>query len=252
MATHCSRASSAVGAADASSLSGTIAIARSRRQIEPMLMEPEQRLPGAAQFCHLVEDEVDRLLNATVRILLQTIASLYEADRRGDDKLAPPSLLVSCRKGALPEKVEFVLIEAALQSEQQPVIALPRRIDGLLVDQHSVDNAAHLDELLPVSAVAGEARDLPRRNRADLAEADLSHHAFEAGAGDAARRRATEIVINRLDLRPAELHEPLASHIAARCSRGCAAPDGPRIDAHTGSPCAPDGAARSCQSSWRA
>jgi hypothetical protein len=143
---------------------------------------------------------------------------------------------MSCRQGALPEKVEFVLIEAALQSQQQPVIALPWRIDGLLVDQ--------LDELLPVSAVAGEARDLPRCNRANLAEADLRHHAFKAGTGDASHRRATEIVIDRLDLATSQVpRADPASRIETRCSRGCAAPDGPRIGALTESPSAPDGAA---------
>src|SRR6266436_2381468 len=244
MATHCSRASSAVGAADASSLSGTIAIARSRRQIEPMLMEPEQRLPGAAQFCHLVEDEVDRLLNATVRILLQTIASLYEADRRGDDKLAPPSLLVSCRQGALPEKVEFVLIEAALQSEQQPVIALPRRIDGLLVDQHSVDNAAHLDELLPVSAVVGRSARPPALQPRRPCRGRPPPPCVRSRRGrrlpppsDRDRHRSSRCATSQV------LRADPALHIEARCSRGCAAPDGPKIGARTGSPSAPDGAA---------
>ena len=97
-----------------------------------------------------------------------------------DDELAPPGLLVARRQRALPQQVELVLVEAALQPEQQPVVALPRRVDGLLVDQQRVDHAAHLDELLPVAAVAREARDLPRRHRADLAEADLGDHALEA------------------------------------------------------------------------
>lgn len=38
---------------------------------------------------------------------------------------------------------------------------MPWRIDGLLIDQNGgVDHAAHLDELLPIPAVASEARDL--------------------------------------------------------------------------------------------
>jgi hypothetical protein len=48
------------------------------------------------------------------------------------------------------------------------VVALTRRIDRLLIDQHGIDDAAHLDELLPVTAVAGETRDFPRRDRTDL------------------------------------------------------------------------------------
>src|SRR5258707_5787991 len=33
------------------------------------------------------------------------------------------------------------------QSQQQPVVALTRRIDRLLIDQHGIDDAAHLDQL---------------------------------------------------------------------------------------------------------
>jgi hypothetical protein len=47
------------------------------------------------------------------------------------------------------------------------------RVYRLLINQHGVDDAAHLDQLLPVPAVAGKARHLPRRHRTDLTEANL-------------------------------------------------------------------------------
>lgn len=59
---------------------------------------------------------------------------------------------------------------------------MPWRIDGLLIDQNGIDHAAHLDELLPIPAVAGEARDLAGANRTNLAEANLRHHSLESGA----------------------------------------------------------------------
>ena len=121
-----------------------------------------------------------------------------------DDEFAASRLLVARRQRPLAQEVELVLVEAALQPEQQPIVALARRVDRLLIDQDRVDDAAHLDQLLPVAAVAGEARHLPGRHRADLAEADLGDHALEAGARDAAGRRAAEVVVDDLDLRPAE------------------------------------------------
>jgi hypothetical protein len=51
--------------------------------------------------------------------------------------------------------------------------------------QRRVD-AAHLDQLLPIPAVAGKARDLARGNGADLTEVYLGHHPLEAGALDGA------------------------------------------------------------------
>ncbi|MEA2908815.1 MAG: hypothetical protein QOJ15_896, partial [Bradyrhizobium sp.] len=67
--------------------------------------------------------------------------------------------------------------------------------------------------LLPVTAVAGETRDFPRRDRTDLAQADLGHHSIKAGARDTARRRAPEIVIDRFDARPAQRRQTIAHRI---------------------------------------
>jgi hypothetical protein len=55
-----------------------------------VLEEPEQRLPYAAEFSDLVDREPDCRLDAPIGVLLQPIARLDEADRRGDDKLAAP------------------------------------------------------------------------------------------------------------------------------------------------------------------
>jgi hypothetical protein len=60
-----------------------------------MLVEPQQSLPRAAELGHLVEHQRDRLLNPPVRILLQPVAGLYEADRRDDEEFAPPRLFVA-------------------------------------------------------------------------------------------------------------------------------------------------------------
>src|ERR1700680_2321884 len=182
-------------------------------QVQPMLDEPEQGLPDTAELGDLVEDENDGFLDTAIGILLEPVADLHEADRSSDDEFAAPGLLIAGRQGTLTQKIELILVEAALQSQQQPIVALTRRIDRLLIDQHGIDDAAHLDQLLPVTAVAGEARDFPRRDRADLAQADLGHHSIKAGARDAACRRAPEIVIDRFDARPAQRRQTIAHRI---------------------------------------
>lgn len=95
---------------------------------------------------------------------------------------------------------------------------MPRRIDRLLVNQHGVDDATHLDELLPVAAVAGKPRHFPRRDGTDLAEADLGNHPVETGACDAAGGRTTEIVIDGLDPRPAKCCQAIAHRILKRAA----------------------------------
>ena len=88
-------------------------------------MEPQERLARAAQLCDLVEDQRDGLLNPPVGIFLQLDAGLHEADGRGHDEFASPRFLLSCRERTLAQQIKFVLVETALQAEQQSIITLP-------------------------------------------------------------------------------------------------------------------------------
>ena len=177
-----------------------VAIGLLYRQIEIVLVEPAERLSRAAQFLDLVEHQLDRFLDPPIWIFLITVAGLHEPDRRRHNQLAPARLLVAGRERALAQQIQFVLVEAALEPEQQAIVAVPWRIDGLLIDQNGIDHAAHLDELLPIPAVASEARDLASANCTNLTEANLRYHPLEAGALYPAGGRTTEIIINHVDL----------------------------------------------------
>jgi hypothetical protein len=54
--------------------------------------------------------------------------------------------------------------------------------------------------LLPIPAVASEARDLAGANRTNLTEANLRYHPLKASALDPAGGRTTEIIIDHFDL----------------------------------------------------
>jgi hypothetical protein len=138
-----------------------------------VLKKPEQGLPGAAEFRHLVEDEDNSFLDTAIRILLKLVTDLYEADRGCDDEFTTPRLFMTGRQGTLAQKIK----------------------------------------LLSIPAIAGEARDLPRRNRTDLAEADLGDHAVKSDARYTAGGRAAEVIIDRIDTRPAQCCQAIAHRI---------------------------------------
>ncbi|GLR59079.1 hypothetical protein GCM10007919_38060 [Rhizobium indigoferae] len=83
-------------------------------------------------------------------------------------------------------------------------------MDRFLVDQDSIDNTAHFDELLPVPTVPGEARYLTCGYGADLSKADFRHHAVKSSAGHTTGGRTTKVVIYRLDVRPSKRSQPVA------------------------------------------
>ena len=69
-----------------------------------------------------------------------------------------------------------------------------------LINQQCVHDAAHLDELLPVVAVACKSGDFARCHRANFAETHLGNHALKPGTRNAASCRTAEVVVDDLDL----------------------------------------------------
>ena len=68
----------------------------------------------------------------------------------------------------------------------------------------SVPQSTELDQRMPVAAITGKTRRLDREHSADTAVADRCEQPLEAWTGDAATR-SSEIVVDDLDSRPAEL-----------------------------------------------
>ena len=87
-------------------------------QFKVMFKEPHEGLPRASQLDDLIEDQTYGILHAAIRIFLEPVGDLHEADGSGDDKFAAPCLLVACREGSLPEEIEFVLVQAPFQAQQ--------------------------------------------------------------------------------------------------------------------------------------
>src|ERR1035438_7288173 len=71
--------------------------------------------------------------------------------------------------------------EHALEAQQQTVGPETWRVNHLLVNQHGIDHATILDQLLPVPTVPRKTGDFACRNRADLPQTDFSDHALKSG-----------------------------------------------------------------------
>ena len=133
--------------------------------------------------------------------LLEAVAGLHKASDRGrhDEFAATRPSRSERQASAGAEDQARTRWRTSLEPQQQSVVAVPGRVDRLLIDKNCIDDATHLDQLLPIPAVAGEARDFPSADRADLAEADLGHHPF--GNRRVARRRPPSSRDRRRSLR---------------------------------------------------
>jgi hypothetical protein len=71
-----------------------------------------------------------------------------------------------------------------------------------LIDQHRIDHAANLNQLLPLAAVACKPGDFPGSDRAYLPQTDLCDHALKSSTRHRPGGGSSQILSNHLDLTP--------------------------------------------------
>jgi hypothetical protein len=163
--------------------------------------ERQMHLPGAAKFAEALEDPAGDLLDAAIRIETETNLPMPDkANRHGNPELTSASLGPRCvqHAGAQDTKLEFA--DAALHSQQQAVVWTAGVIDAIEVDNPGIDKAAQLKQMMPVSAIAGEAGGVEAKHGADLAGAEPGDELLEARACYGAAGRTAEVVVDDLDI----------------------------------------------------
>src|SRR5579862_3402318 len=98
----------------------------------------------------------------------------------------------------------YPLVQTTLQTKQQSVVAQPRNIHHLLIDEDRVHDPANFDQLLPITAVTREARYLTCRYSAHLAQTNLRDHAFKSRSYSGTGCRTSQIFIDDLNLLPTQ------------------------------------------------
>src|SRR5271165_2233035 len=91
---------------------------------------------------------------------------------------------------------------------------MPGFVDPVLVDDDCSDEAAELDQRMPVPAIACQARSFDRKHSTGPALADCGQQAFKARAADA-RAGTAQIVVDDRDLLPAELTRAIGQSVLA-------------------------------------
>src|SRR5215831_678043 len=175
-----------------------------------MFQKPQQRLPHRAQLQELAENQKNGLLHAPVRIFFQTLILRLDVTHRCRLEQFPTTCLLPARfHRTLPQQIQLILIQAAFEAKQKPVVAEPRGVHHLLIDQNGVHHTAHLHQLLPLAAVAAETRNFARCHRAHFSQTDFCYHTLESGSGDQPGSRSSQVIIHDFNLVPSQLMQPL-------------------------------------------
>ena len=122
------------------------------------LTQPQVDLTDALQFDELAEHQSDSLLDALIRIFLDpiTIGSQIPDGHRCE-QLATFCFELDCFLTPLPQQREFKFTHRPLHPEQQSVVRMARIINAVFVDDQGTDQAAELEQSMPISPVARQA-----------------------------------------------------------------------------------------------
>src|SRR4029077_8227910 len=177
--------------------------ARFGGQFDPFVSEPDMHLPHTLEFGEFCEDELNRLLHASVRTLLDPASPDFYIARRPIDNQCPAAChLAQGRLRALTEQRQFEFAHRPLHAEKQTVVGRAWIVDAVLVDEDGADQSTKLDECVPVATVASETRSLDRDPRAHTPGTDGRQQSLEAWTRNSSAR-SSEIVVDDLGNRPA-------------------------------------------------
>jgi hypothetical protein len=122
---------------------------------------------------------------------------------------------IPCGQATLAEETQFIFGHRALQPKQQPVVDQARVVDSVVVDEEGGHEGAEIDQVMPVAAVACQARRLETEDRPDRAGAYASDEALESWPCHQSRPRPPEILVDRLDVREPQGPRRLCQRVLA-------------------------------------
>ena len=98
------------------------------------------------------------------------------------------------------QHAKLELADAALHAEQEPIVRPAGVVDTIQVDHSCLDQAAELEQVMPVAAVAGEPGGVAAQHGTDLAGTEPCHQPLEAGPRHHPAGGAAKVVIDHLNI----------------------------------------------------
>ena len=169
-------------------------------------------LPRAAQLAEAYENQTDHLLQAKIGIEVDPGLAMPDvAHGYADTQLAPARLGAGGVKHARPDHAQLELADRAFHAEEQPIVRQARIINAVEVDDTCLDEAAELQQVVPVTPVARQSRRIEAEHCADLASAERRHQPLEARPRNHAAGREAQVIVDHLDgskaAVPGQLHQ---------------------------------------------
>ena len=154
---------------------------RPTREVNLLLLQRKMDLSRTAQFTKPGEDLTDAFLDTQVGIQIDPNLAIPDVtDRNGNAELATRRLGACGLQHASAQHTEFKLADRSLHAEQQAIVGVTGIIDAILIDHSRFGEAAQLQQMVPIPAIASDPRRLEAKYRSDLASTQPSDKPLES------------------------------------------------------------------------
>lgn len=160
-----------------------------------------QDLTSAAKLAEARKDQSDRFLDPQVGIKPEPIVAVPDiADRNTQAQFSPARFGAGRVKHARSQDAQLELADAALHAQQQSIVRTTGIVHPVEINDARFNQAAQLEEMVPIPSVAGKARCVEAEHCTDLARAQAAHQSFETRTVDSAAGGTTKVIIDHIDI----------------------------------------------------
>ena len=137
--------------------------------------------PGGADLVVLVEDETDDLADLLIGVHLDPFrGELDVAGGHAVKEFAALGLVQPASFQSISHSNKLEFADGAFQAEQEPVVGILGVVDAVLVREERPEDGTHLQKIVPILVVAGDAAHLDPEDQADMLHGNLGQEALES------------------------------------------------------------------------
>ena len=137
--------------------------------------------PDGADLVVLVEDQTDDLTHLLVGVHLDPFRRELDIPPGHVVKeFAALGLVQSASLQSIPHGNKLKFADGSLQAEQEPVVGVLRIVDAILVREDRPEDGTHLQQIVPILVVAGDAAHLDPEDQADMLHRNFGQEALKS------------------------------------------------------------------------
>ena len=178
-----------------------ISEAISSGQSQVLSVEEPQHLAGRTQPQKGGKNQIQAILNLLMRIFVDVVKGVtHQPDWEREGQFPTSSFVQESGSHACSDGVQLQLGELAFEAQEQASIGRARIVDPIVVSDETAPIAAHIQQRIPIGAVAREAGHLHRQNDAHLAQRHFGYQFLKTCAMLSRGCGQAEIGINDLHI----------------------------------------------------